>query len=474
MNRLYKILSFLIILTLLFSCSNNNNYHKQYLTFNDKLDSSQKVLLSSNVIPSDKQYNWQKLETTIFFHFGINTFANVEWGSGKQSPEIFNPTNLNTDQWVKTIKDAGFKLVILTAKHHDGFCLWQTKTTNYSVANSPWKDGAGDVVENLKKSCDKYDIKFGIYLSPWDRNSPLYGTPEYNDFFVAQLTELLTNYGKIDEIWFDGACGEGPNGKVQEYDFERYYDVINTLMPNAVVAITGEDIRWVGNEKGLGRDTEWSVTPLQNNATAVGKAINEELGITELSQNLGSRELISKSNKVHWWPSEVDVSIRPSWFYHPEEDSLVKSVSQLIDIYFNSVGKNSVLLLNIPPDKTGNINKIDSITLVNFKSKLDQLFSNNLVVSTNEDKDDAIININLKDKSEVSIIELSEDILKGQHIEAFEVLALVDNKYNTICKGTTIGYKRLLRLGTPIQTNNLKLKVLSSRGDYFIKDIKAF
>ena len=218
---------------------------------------------AAHVVPSKRQLDWYELESYAFIHFGVNTFTNREWGEGTEPESVFNPENLDCDQWVEAIKAAGMKGMVLTAKHHDGFCLWPSKYTEHSVKNSPCKK---DVVREAAEACKRGGIKFGFYLSPWDQNHPDYGTERYNDFFVDQLTELLTQYGPVAEVWFDGACGEGPNGKKQVYDFKRYYDVIRRLQPQAVIAVMGPDVRWVGTESGYGRDTEWSTLPV----TAVG------------------------------------------------------------------------------------------------------------------------------------------------------------------------------------------------------------
>ncbi len=439
---------------------------------------NEKIELAARVVPTPQQLEWQKLETTAFIHFGINTFTGREWGDGQESPDLFNPANLNTDQWVACLKNAGIKLVIITAKHHDGFCLWPTATTKHSVASSPWQNGKGDVVRNLQNSCKKHGLKFGIYLSPWDRNAKCYGdSPIYNEFFKNQLRELLTNYGTIDEVWFDGACGEGANGKVQEYDFASYYQLIYELQPNAVVAIMGNDIRWCGNESGLGRDTEWSVTPLKNDAYPDNKAENELLGINNMSKDLGSRALLANAKGVQWWPSEVDVSIRPGWFYHDEENNNVKSLEQLVDIYFNSVGKNAVLLLNVPPDTRGLIAKPDSINLHQLGNFLAKMYAKNYIADKrtywngNVATGEKIYTLSSNDF--INVIEIKEDITKGQRIEEFSVFAFNDNKWEVIAQGTTIGYKRLLRFPA-VKTEKIKVVVNASRGQFYISDVKAY
>lgn len=239
------------------------DYYEKHVAFPPEASVEQKIDMASRLVPTPQQLEWQQMEFTCFLHFGINTFTGREWGDGTEDPNLFNPTELDCEQWVRALKEGGFKMAIITAKHHDGFCLWPTRTTKHSVASSSWKNGQGDVVRELRNACDKYGLKFGVYLSPWDRNAECYGQGEaYNQFFVEQLTELLTNYGEVHEVWFDGANGEGPNGKKQEYDWDAILSTIRRLQPKAVTAIMGDDVRWVGNEGGLGRATEWSATAL--------------------------------------------------------------------------------------------------------------------------------------------------------------------------------------------------------------------
>ena len=384
------------------------------------------------------------MEFTAFLHFGINTFTGNEWGSGKEDPAVFNPTELDCEQWVRSLKEGGFKMAIITAKHHDGFCLWPTKTTKHSVANSPWKNGKGDVVRELRDACDKYGIKFGVYLSPWDRNAECYGdSPAYNKFFIEQLTELLTNYGEVHEVWFDGANGEGPNGKKLIYDWDAILKTIRRLQPKAVTAIMGDDVRRVGNERGIGRETEWSATALMPHSYAGADESYAKLGIKGAGKDLGSRALLEKAPALYWNPSEVDVSIRPGWFYHEAEDSKVKSLKHLSDIYFRSVGYNSVLLLNIPPDRKGLISEADVNRLKEFAAYRQQIFADNRVKKGRNywnatSGSEAVYS--LKPKSEINVVMLQEDITKGQRVEAFTVEALTDNGWKEVGKGTTFGY----------------------------------
>jgi alpha-L-fucosidase len=451
------------------------------------------VAKAAHVTPSPRQLRWQQLELTAFFHFGVNTFTDREWGNGKESPSIFNPVQLDAMQWVQTVKEAGFKQVIITAKHHDGFCLWPTKYTEHSVKNSPWKNGKGDVVKEVADACRKLGVGFGVYLSPWDRNNPAYGdSPKYNEFFVNQLTELLTQYGKVDEVWFDGANGEGPNGKKQVYDFNNWYALIRKLQPNAVIAIMGPDVRWVGTESGYGRETEWSVIPADDNmlqkiADGSQKDVAYAPAGDKMDKDLGSRDKIQQAKGLVWYPAETDVSIRPGWFYHAKEDAQVKSVGKLLDIYFSSVGRNSVLLLNIPPDQRGLLQEIDVKNLQQFGKVIERIFANNLlkkatVSCTNGVSTRALLDnkyasyFTTKGKDTTTTIEfivpepvifdvisLQENITVGQRIEGFEVEYKDAAGWKRIATGTTVGYKRLLRLEAPVRVRQVRLKITASR-----------
>ncbi len=440
------------------ACGGGKEYFVKEVTFPEGADEATKIEMASRLVPSEKQLAWQDLELTAFLHYGINTYTDREWGDGKEDPALFNPDSLDTDQWVRTLRDAGFRLVILTAKHHDGFCLWPTATTSHSVASSPWKEGKGDVVRELREACDRYGMKMGLYLSPWDRNAECYGdSPRYNDMFVAQLTELLSNYGKIDEVWFDGACGEGPNGKKQDYDWIRFKETIETLQPEAVTAIMGDDIRWVGNEKGQGRETEWSATALTPGIYPGSDEANERLGLSAKAPDLGSREIVAKADRLHWWPSEVDVSIRPGWFYHEKEEP--KALAELAEIYLTSVGRNSVLLLNVPPDTHGRINRKDAARLSELRNWIDENFSDNLI--SEEEKD---LSYDFDKPSIVNTVVIEENIAKGQQVEAFEVLVRTDGQWRHAAEGTTIGRKRII-IFPETEADGIRIDILSARGD---------
>ena len=454
-----------------------NDYYVKHVEFPQGATLEQKVDMAARLEPTPQQLEWQQMELTAFLHFGINTFTGREWGDGKENPALFNPTDFDAEQWVRSLKEAGFKMAILTAKHHDGFCLWPTKTTGHSVAASPWKDGKGDVVRELRDACDKYGIKFGVYLSPWDRNASCYGdSPKYNEFFIEQLTELLTNYGEVHEVWFDGANGEGPNGKKQEYDWTAILSTIRRLQPRAVTAIMGDDVRWVGNERGLGRETEWSATVLTPGTYARCEEQNKALGVKATSKDLGGRDMLVNAKELFWYPSEVDVSIRPGWFYHQQEDNQVKSLKHLTDIYFKSVGYNSVLLLNIPPDQRGRISDADVNRLKEFADYRKEIFADNRVKGglkawTARPGDTRVYQ--LKPKSEINVVMLREDISKGQRMEAFTVEALTADGWKEIAKGTTVGYKRLIRIPA-VEARQLRVKVDACRLAANISEVAAY
>ena len=435
------------MITMLASCmGGGEKYYEKHVVIPDSATAEEIADIAARVIPTRNQLEWQQMELTAFLHYGINTYTNREWGDGKESPELFNPTAFDADQIVKSIKAGGFKLIILTCKHHDGFCLWPSQYTEHSVKNSPYK---GDIVKEISDACKKNGIKFGVYLSPWDRNAPCYGdSPKYNEYFINQLTELLTNYGEVSEVWFDGACGEGPNGKVQEYDWQAITETIHRLQPEAVTAICGDDIRWVGNESGKGRESEWNVTPLAPKVYANAMQLRKELGIDEVTRDLGSRELISKAKELFWYASETDVSIRPGWFYHESQNSHVRSLKNLVDIYFSSVGSNSSLLLNIPPTLEGKVHSTDSIRLKEFGDYIRGAFAEDYAIGGDKNlkvEQGGSVTLDVKKGDKVNTIMVQEDIAKGQRVESFKAELLIGGQWVEIGRGTTIGYKRLLR-----------------------------
>ena len=455
------------------------------------------VRIAAHVAPSRRQIAWQEREFIAFFHFGMNTFTNREWGTGTESPALFNPTDFDARQWVRVIRDAGMRLAIITAKHHDGFCLWPSKYTDHTVRNSPWRGGKGDVVGDVAAACREYGLKFGIYLSPWDRHEPCYGdSPRYNEFFRNQLRELLTGYGDVAEVWFDGANGEGPDGKRQVYDWPSCYRLIRELQPNAVIAIMGPDVRWVGTESGYGRETEWSVVPdmeanLDSVAASSQQAALEGAFVPRnlMGEDLGSREKLLHARTLLWYPAETDVSIRPGWFYHADQDARVKSPEELVDIYYGSVGRNSVLLLNIPPDTRGRISDADIRSLTGMKKILDATFRSNLasdarVTATSEraghggayavDGDyatswetgrgvcTAALECSFPAEKVFDRAMLQEDIRVGQRVEKFHIDAFMAGAWKRVAGGTTIGYKRLLRFPA-VTASRIRLVIDASR-----------
>lgn len=464
------------------------------------------VYLASNVTPSQRQLEWQKLEFYAFCHFGTNTFTGKEWGDGNCSPLLFAPKRFDAEQWVTEIKNAGMKALILTCKHHDGFCLWPSKYTDYSVKNSPFRNGNGDVVKEVSDACKKYGIKFGVYLSPWDRHEKTYGTGEqYNDYFVNQLTELAENYGEIFCFWFDGACGEGKNGKVQTYDWNRYFALIREKQPNAVLSICGTDVRWCGNEAGKYRTAEWSVVPsyVGNQQYTAERSqqsddINFSKRINGTASDLGSRNAIEGVSDFIWYPCETDVSIRPGWFYHKSQDFRVKSVKKLMNIYYGTVGGNSALLLNIPPDKNGLISKYDVRVLRKLGKRLRQEFSENSAVNakasasseTEENKASNVISENgfwqcvegdlcpeitleFDEPVKIDKVVLRENIETGQQIEKFEIFAETDGGFTKISSGETIGNKRICVIN-PVKVQKIKVKITSYRRIAALKRIELY
>lgn len=452
---------------------------------------------AARVAPSDRQVAWQELEFTMFAHFGMNTFTNREWGQGTEDPALFNPGAFDAGQWVRVAKDAGMKMIIVTAKHHDGFCLWPTDYTSHCVKSSPWLGGKGDVVGALAAACREAGMKFGVYLSPWDRHEPSYGTEQYNDYFVNQLTELLSRYGVVDEVWFDGACGEGPNGKRQVYDWLRFYSTIRKLQPKASIAVMGPDVRWVGTESGYGRPTEWSVLPYQSSNTENIAAVSQEAptdGVfiptgDMMQQDLGSRSKIIQAPALIWYPSEVDVSIRPGWFYHPSEDQRVKTPEKLLDIWFASVGQNSLLLLNVPPDTRGLINENDVAALKEFKLVRDKIFNENLadgaVVKASSSspgtrpenvlargldtywmpkkgEQTPFLTFDLTGEMTFDCLEIRENIRYGQRIEQFTLEVWKDERWREVTRATTVGYSRFVRF-EPVTTSKVRIRIIQSR-----------
>lgn len=466
------------------------------------------VKYAASIVPSERQLKWHEMEFYAFVHYGMNTYTNSEWGSGNEDPELFAPEKLDCRQWAKLCKLSGMKGIILTAKHHDGFCLWQTKYTNHSVASSKWKDGKGDVVAECAAACREFGIKFGVYLSPWDRHEATYGSGEaYNEYFRNQLRELLTNYGDIFCVWFDGACGEGKNGRKQEYDWESYYAVVRELQPEAVINVCGPDVRWCGNESGVCRKSEWNVVPYYHSRHELIAAASQQdvtkppKEVNPTALDLGSRKVIRKCNKLIWYPSEVDVSLRKGWFYHPDDDYNIKPLTKIMQIYYNSVGANASLLLNLSPMPEGKIHEKDVETLLSVGAQLEIDFNENLaedsIMTDNRHLDEkhtgqaALINdpdeywhsgddpegaeliLDLGDEYDIDKIVLGEHIRTGQQIEKFTLYAKIDGKWKKLAAETIIGYKRICRFDE-IRVRYFKLVINKARCFATISKFEAY
>ena len=451
-------------------------------------------------VPEPKQVEWQQMETYAFIHFGLNTFNDREWGYGDTDPKTFNPTNLDCEQWAQTLVKAGMKGVILTAKHHDGFCLWPFEGTDYSVKNSPWKNGQGNVVKELSEACKKYGLKFAVYLSPWDRHQANYGTPEYLPYFYAQLHDLLTNYGPVFEVWFDGANGgDGWYGGAKDirtidrknyYNYPRIYEMLDSIQPQAIIfSDGGPGCRWVGNEKGFAGATNWSFLRKGEVHPGYDKSYELQYGHPDGNQ---------------WVPAECDVSIRPGWFYHPEEDDRVKSPDQLVDLYYRSVGHNATLLLNFPVDRRGLIHPVDSANAVRFHEMIQQQLKTNLVAgmtpkvsnerggdfvasaltddnfdtywATEDGVTTADIEFSFDTPTRMNRMILQEYIPLGQRVKAFVVEYLDKDTWLPVKlneETTTIGYKRLLRFET-VETKGMRIRITDARGPLCLSNVGVY
>ena len=449
------------------------------------------------IVPSKRQLKYQETEFYAFFHFGMNTYTNREWGDGTEDPGIFDPQEFDAGQWVSAVKAAGMKGVILTCKHHDGFCLWSTKYTQHSVASSPWRDGVGDVVREVSDTCRRYGLKFGIYLSPWDRNQPCYGSgKEYDDYYIAQLTELLTGYGEIFSVWLDGACGEGPNGKKQVYDWERYYACVRNYQPDACICVCGPDIRWCGNEAGKPRHSEWAVIPselchLSRVQTGPGPMAEEGSlsWIYNTEQELGTMPNILYTKGLTFTPTEINMSIRPGWFWHLEEEP--HSLERLFTTYLGSVGSNACMHLNLPPNTDGRIDERDVKRLKEFGALLQEEFGTELDVKIREEespKTQKVYTISLKQPTaQIRYVSLREDLTKGQRVEGFRITAQSGsgNQY-PLYQGTVIGNRKICQLQNPFGEQNplindmedricqIQVQITAARDEVFLKDIKIY
>ena len=443
-------------------------------------------------VPSDRQIEWHQRGMYAFVHFNMNTFTDLEWGHGQEIPETFHPTELDTDQWCRVFKDAGMTGVIITAKHHDGFCLWPSAVTEHDVASSRWQDGTGDVLKDLSESCARFGLDFGVYLSPWDRNNPLYGTGDaYNRYFAEQLREVLTNYGPVFEVWFDGACGEGPNGKRQVYDFPMFHQVVRSLHPNACIfSDAGPDVRWIGNERGIVGETNWN-------------SLNRDdfyPGIPGRNRELNE----GQERGTHWLPGEADVSIRPGWYYHESQDDHVKSLDQLLEIWYGSIGRGANLLLNFPVDRRGLVHETDAAAVLELRSAVDLILQENLAAgrpamseqtrggddsefaaeyATDGDPttywaaadgtDTTTLEIELAKPSPVDHVVLREFIPLGQRIREFSVQCRTVDGWTTVAQGTTVGNRRIVQFPA-VMANRIRVVIEDARSSPTLAEVGVY
>lgn len=415
-------------------------------------------------VPSEAQLRWQEMEYNMFVHFGPNTFTGLEWGQGSEAEDIFQPAGLDCRQWAATAKAAGMKGIIITAKHHDGFCLWPNPESLHTVAQSSWRGGQGDVLKDLSEACREYGLKFGVYISPWDRNDPAYGSPAYNEKYIRTLQSVHDGrYGPVFEQWFDGACGEGPNGKRQEYDWPAFHKAVWALNPDAVMfSDVGPGCRWMGNERGVAGETNWSRLDVEGFTPGAGAPPRDTLACG----NVFGKQ---------WIPGEIDVSIRPGWFWRESENAQVKSVEQLADIWLTSVGRNALLLLNVPPDTRGRIHEIDSTRLMEFRAWREKVLGVNLAAGAGIRKRarGSIWEITLPQARTVNYVQLQEEIALGQRISGFRVEVEDADGWRTVAEGTTIGYKRILPVAS-VTARKVRVTITGALARPVLKDIALY
>lgn len=477
------------------------------VTLPERATREQVIRLATEVRPSYRQLDYQEREMLGFIHIGMNTFTGAEWGTGKEEPSLFNPSRLNAEEWVRTFKEAGITAVILVAKHHDGFCTWPSRYTDHSVAHSPWRDGKGDLVKEVADACRKLDMKLCLYLSPWDMHEQTFGTPAYNDYYIHQMEELLTRYGPVYLLWFDGAgTTSDVSGHEMPFDWERIFRRARELQPDVILSGNAPDVRWVGNEKGKGRETEWCVQGINNMETLFGSLTGYEPTLPELG---GIDDLMTKKRLV-WYPSRGGLPLRKGWFYNSRDDDAVKSLNYLVNSYFVTVGQNSNLLPNLSPDPSGRIPEKDAQRLIRFggiirrmkavdyakgatatalggwtgKTDSQVMTDNDPFTSwhTPEGITSASLEIRLKQPATVNVIKLQENVRDfGQRVECFAVDVMSASGWKEIARSTTIGYRKMLRLKEPVHADRFRIRILNARisvslgnvSMYYLEEIPA-
>lgn len=495
---------FIFIIILLSACSSgqsDNCPEGKSITVPANVSREEIIKLATEVRPSYRQLDYQQREMLGFIHIGMNTFTGAEWGTGKEDPSIFNPDQLDAEEWVKTFKEAGITGVILVTKHHDGFCVWPSKYTDHTIAHSPWRNGQGDLVKEVADACKKYDMKLCLYLSPWDMHEETYGTEAYNDYYIHQLEELLTNYGPVYLLWFDGAgVNSKTSGKEMNFAWERIFKRARKLQPDVLLSGAAPDIRWVGNEAGQGRETEWSVQGIDDENILFGGEIK---GHTATAKDLGNTKELMTKKRLVWYPSRGGLPLRKGWFYNPNDDQTTKSLEYLVNSYFSTIGQNSNLLPNLSPDKTGRIPRKDAERLIDFgkiianmkktdyalgakttpvsgwdnSSAKDVLTDNDPFTSwqTPDGVTSSEVEIELKAPALINVIKLQENIRDyGQRVEAFAIDAFVNSEWKEIATSTTIGFRKMIRLNEPVETDRFRIRIQDSRRSISLSNISMY
>lgn len=457
---------------------------------------------AQSVVPSERQIQWQETEFYGLISFGMNTFTDSEWGSGGESPELFDPKELNVKLWAKAVKMTEMKGVLLTVKHYDGFCLWPSEYTNHTVKNSPWKSGNGDLVKELSDACRENGLKFGIYIALWDKHDLRYGTgEEYDNYFKNQLRELLTNYGDIFMVWLDNTCSPGKRGRSQSHDMEGIYNLIRELQPNAVIAGAGPDVRFSGNYVGVCRKAEWSVVPYYYAPNSLREGdVKPPRKISFTDLDLGSEKKIKKGHRLIWYPAETAMPMRKGWFYHEYEMYEAKPLSKIVDTWYKTVGGNSCFMLGISPDKNGRIPAQDAETLLSIGAQLQIDFNEDLALDSlmsasssdnghgpenvlldsrelywksSENDEKPWIMIDLTDDFDIDKVVITEHIASGQHIEQFTLYGMINDKWEKLSEGTVIGHKKICRF-PEVRVQYMKLVIEKTRGFAAIERLEAY